>query len=521
VYQRDAKIKTLIFPDVQVGDTLVYVTRTHHFDKRLGEHFVYSALLSQSLPLTSYRLEVLAPVAIDLNVHLQGEGFSHVVADESGVRRHLIGFAPKPWRQDEPDAVSVWDREPRITITTFKSMEQLAAAYWRHMQGKDVVTAEIQSLADDITRGIDDRRAQVSAIDHWVKRNIRYVMVYLGAGGFTPNPAFVVLKNRYGDCKDHAVLMSALLKAKNIASEQVLILMGNSYRLAALPMPEFNHAMLYIPELSIYTDPTASTASLGVLPTGSYDKPVLHVADTGSRVARTPPMRSEDHVSMSTTRMTVDANGSIRGTTREVLTGTFASTARQIAAKIERTGPETFAADKLRSQGHPGTGTFIPANPFDYSEPYVVEGSFALTDKLQMPLEGLRDTPSGMLLFRRPGYWPFGARLADRKTNFPCFAAKQVEKIEIEFAEGLPLPKPFTEVNIGNRHFAYTSISHIEGRTLKIRREFVSTVVSQQCTPEIEADIGEPLQRVVRNLKARMKFANERADRKEAPSGSL
>ena len=354
VYQRDAKTKTLIFPDIEVGDTLVYVARTHRFDKRLGEHFVYSSLLSQSVPLTSYRLEVLAPATLDLDLHFKGDGFTHVITDEDGVRRHVIGFAPKPWRQDDPDAVSPWDREPSITITTFKSMEQLAETYWRHMQGKDAVTSEVQALAEDITKGIGDRRAQVEAIDRWVKRNIRYVMVYLGAGGFTPNPASTVLKNRYGDCKDHAAVMSALLKAKNISSEQVLIAMGNSYRLSPVPMPEFNHVMLYVPELGIYTDPTASTAALGVLPTGSYDKPVLHITDAGSRLARTPPMRSEDHVTVSTTKVTVGADGLIKGTTRQVLTGIFASSARQIAGKIERAGRETFAADKLTFPGLPG-----------------------------------------------------------------------------------------------------------------------------------------------------------------------
>jgi hypothetical protein len=278
--------------------------------------------------------------------------------------------------------------------------------------------------------------------------------------------------------------------------------------------------MLYIPELGIYTDPTASSASLGVLPTGSYDKPVLHVADTGSRLAKTPPMKPEDHVSVSTTRVTVGADGSVQGTTRQVLTGTFASTARQIAGKIERTGREAFAADKLRSLGHPGTGTFVPVNPFDYSEHYLVEGTFALTDKLQMPLQGMRDTPSGMLLFRRPGYWPLGTRVAGRKTNFPCFAAKQVEEIDIEFADGLPLPRLFADVNIDNRYFVYRSTSQIEGRTFKVRREFVSKVVSQQCTPEIEAEISEPMKQVSRNLKERMKFLNERADA-EVRSGSL
>jgi hypothetical protein len=139
------------------------------------------------------------------------------------------------------------------------------------------------------------------------------------------------------------------------------------------------------------------------------------------------------------------------------MTGIFAASARQIAGRIERTGREAFAAERLRALGQPGTGTFASANPFNYSEPYLVEASFALTDKLQMPLQGLRDTPSGLLLFKR--LWPLGTRVADRKSNFPCFAAKQVEEIEVEFAEGLSLPKPFAEMNIDNRYFVYRSTS--------------------------------------------------------------
>jgi hypothetical protein len=122
-----------------------------------------------------------------------------------------------------------------------------------------------------------------------------------GASGITPNPAPTVLRNKYGDCKDHVALMVALLRARGIASEQVLISMGNMYRLPARPAVLFNHVMLYLPEFRLYTDPTASSSAFGVLPVGSYDKPVLHISETGGRLARTPPMKPEDHTTMSRT----------------------------------------------------------------------------------------------------------------------------------------------------------------------------------------------------------------------------
>jgi transglutaminase-like putative cysteine protease len=55
------------------------------------------------------------------------------------------------------------------------------------------------------------------------------VAVWLGNGGYVPHDAATILENGYGDCKDHVALLGALLKAKGIASEPVLINSGNRY----------------------------------------------------------------------------------------------------------------------------------------------------------------------------------------------------------------------------------------------------------------------------------------------------
>src|SRR5262249_39830365 len=151
------------------------------------------------------------------------------------------------------------------------------------------------------------------------------------------------------------------------ASEQVLISVGNMYRLPNLPIPSFNHVMLYLPQFDAYTDPTASQASFAVLSTGSYDKPVLHISSAGGRLARTPPMRPEDHVSTATTTASVGADGMIKGTTRQSATGVFATSARGTAMQIQAQGRERYAELLLRNLGRPGTGVFESAAPFDFT----------------------------------------------------------------------------------------------------------------------------------------------------------
>lgn len=506
VYQRDAKVKTLIFPDVEVGDTLVHSSRTNRIDKRFPGHFNYQSVFSRSVPYDTYRLTVEAPRSLALRAHVKGAGLVHEAMDAGEDQRHVFSYRPNGWRPEEPSAVSSWDREPQLVLTSFKDASELGASYWSSMKGQDVVAPEIQALAEDVTKGIDDKRAQAVAIDQWVKKNIRYVLVYLGSGGVTPNPAPAVLKNKFGDCKDHVALMGALLSAKAIASEQVLVNLGSAYRLPDLPVPFFNHVMLYLPEFDVYTDPTASYASFGILPESSYDKPVLHISSAGGRPARTPPMKPEDHVTTARTTASVAADGVIKGTTRQTATGIFATSARGRAVQIQTQGREKFAETVLRGLGRPGTGIFEPATPSDLSEPYSLRGEFSLNEKLQMPLSGARDIPIGMPIHGRPGGALLGQRVADRQTDFLCYAGRQVEEIELTFAERLPLPKAVKEAPIDNKYFSYQSTFTIKGRTLTIRREFTSKVAGQVCASAMEAEISEPLRRVSRSLRTQMSF---------------
>jgi hypothetical protein len=266
--------------------------------------------------------------------------------------------------------------------------------------------------------------------------------------------------------------------------------------------------MLYLPELGLYTDPTASSAAFGVLPTLSYDKPVLHISEAGGRPARTPPMNSEDHVTTSRTTVTVAADGSISGETRQISTGVFAAGARQVASRIETQGREKYAENQLRALGRPGTGIFEAARPSDFSEPFSLHGSFLLNDKLQMPLIGVRDMPIGLPIHKRPGFWSFGQRIANRKTDFACFAVKQVEEIEVTFAEGLPMPKALKGDAIDTKYFSYRSSYDVDGRVLRMRREFASKVASQVCLQDTEVEISDALKRVARSLGTRMVFGD-------------
>ena len=139
-----------------------------------------------------------------------------------------------------------------MLLTTFTDYLEIGKAYEAYAAPKTRVTPQVKALADEITKGLKSERDQVRALYEWVSRNIRYVAIYLGDGGFEPHDVEVILKNRYGDCKDHVVLLQSLLMAKNIKSSSALINLGAGEELSpvAVTFP-LNHVILYLPSLKL------------------------------------------------------------------------------------------------------------------------------------------------------------------------------------------------------------------------------------------------------------------------------
>lgn len=497
-YLRDLKQRVVIYPDVSVGDTLVLTTRTDQMSQVFPGHAFEVGLFPRNQSYTSARVTIEAPAALDLKVKANGNGARDNVEESDGIRRHTVTFAGNAYRPEEVGAVSPFDRDPSLLISTFKSYEELGAAFGAASAPQAAVTPEIAALADEITKDITDRKAQVIAIDVWMKKNIRYVAVYLALGRVVPHDAATVLANKFGDCKDKVTLMQALLAAKGIASESALINLGNAYTLPEPPtLATLNHVILYLPEFDVYDDPTVNTAAFGILAPEAYDKPVVRVAQGSAKLARTPAMRPEDHVAHAVTTINVTPDGTIRGETRETNTGVFGTVLRLAGGAVQSLGSANAAARQLQTYNTPGSGHFELGNIVETVDPATTTGVFTLNDHFKAPAAGSRGfIPFGMPLTARPGNFLLGTRQSGRQLAFICYAGTQVEDIEANFAPGLPLPIPPQPTSIDDPSFSYHSTFVLEVRTLKIHRDFISHVTGQVCAAALEARIANDMNAV-------------------------
>ena len=96
-----------------------------------------------------------------------------------------------------------------------------------------------------------DARARARRSTTSSSTGTRYVGLEFGIHGYKPYKVTQVLARRFGDCKDKASLMVALLREVGIDAELVLVRTRRGGRIDAEPasLAVFDHAIVYVPKL--------------------------------------------------------------------------------------------------------------------------------------------------------------------------------------------------------------------------------------------------------------------------------
>lgn len=297
----------------------------------------------------------------DMTIRIDTRGMQQVSDTTTGARRvrtYRYRTPPSGPVPPQADTVSAVDAGPYLVATNFSDYAEVGRVYERTARPKATPSAAIRALADQITANVSDRRQQAALIYNWVSRNIRYLAVYVGTGPVVPHSADAVLHDGYGDCKDHVALFIALLDAKGIRADNVLVNLGNSYRLPNAPIwSVYNHAIAWLPEFGLFADTTDGFAPFGVLSFPASDKPVLDTA-TGETL-HTPAQSGENSAS------SIDYAIKVRDDGNADLTGSIAlsgQAAIRPARLLSQYTASRIGYDLLRQTGLTGTMHVIGDN---------------------------------------------------------------------------------------------------------------------------------------------------------------
>lgn len=506
----DAKVRTIIFPAVEVGSVLTFHLRRRQKTPLFpGAHSTFGVFPSVE-SIQSAQITLRASESYPLYIEASGLNGGEVKPDRPGMRKWNWTLQNLESNAPEVGSVSAMDFSPRLAVTSFPNYDAAAQAYLKRARPKAFVTPAVQKLADEITDGITDKRLQAEEIYYWVSVRIRYVAIFFDFGGVVPHMADAILAAKYGDCKDHVTILEALLAAKGIRSSPVLVNNSNSYlrlNVAAIP-GVFNHAITYLPDWELFLDSTAAVAPFGVLASPLPGKPAL-ITDDGTGKSRlvTLPMTNPvaDQVRVET-EFVVGADGTIKGTSKIQNKGVFDIVSRSVFSRVQR-GTESQVAERvLNATKQTGSGRYIVGRPSDFTREFKIDTEVTLPSYVILPGPGAFMIPQGVVPLSNIS--DMFSIASVEKRNFPIAVLggyfEEITKLRLpDNIAPKFLPKPTTYTGaFGN----YESHYSLEANTLLVRRVLNLTLAKPVIAPELYPDFREMARAISRDLRTQIVY---------------
>lgn len=207
----------------------------------------------------------------------------------------------------------------------------------------------VQALAQRLTAGATNTAARIRCICEYVQTNFTYRGIEFGVRGRVPPPVEETLRNRYGDCKEHALLTVTLLRAAGIAAQPALV--HTSWPIVTnLPsMDQFNHMLAYVPEGNRFLDTTEKNTDITAgIPAGLGGRQALVLAPGAAHFATIGAHRVEDCSVATTATALLGTNGVVRVQETTVFSGYYAAAMRDWLRGESTDAGHQWAQDSLR-----------------------------------------------------------------------------------------------------------------------------------------------------------------------------
>jgi len=494
----DVKFIILSLPDVNVGSVVAFESEEVRTPASLED----SCELQGPFPVVRAHYELTLPLGWKADFHWVHREPAERTPDPKRPQTWCFDFKDIPAIANEPQgppAASLMGHlivrvitaaQDKRSYTAWKNMGAWYEELSRDERAPDqAVAAKANELAPTGKASLE----RIRALAAFAQKEIRYVSIQIGIGGFEPHKAPSVLASRYGDCKDKATLLAALLEAIGVPSYFLIVNTDRGCVTMDSPVSlySFNHVILAIrlpddvpdagldglvrhPRLGrlLVFDPTMPTTPLGRLPFYLQGNTALLVAENGGELAPLPHPAPESNVLDRQAKLALSADGACAGEVQEVRRGSLADSYRyrlQASTEAERRKIlETFLSRFFAS---------FTLKDYDIKNLEDPQGDLIVSYRFTVPSYAKR---AGGLLVIRPRV--LGQKAVDltsrakgpRLTSIDLFETTALERDEFAFV--LPencvvedLPKP---VDLDAGFALYKSATEAAGRQLVYRREY-------------------------------------------------
>ena len=376
---------------------------------------------------------------------------------------------------------------PGATNATQGTWQSIGEWYQTLSSGRLDPTPEIAAKAAELSAGKSDFYDKTEAIAEFVQKQIRYFVIEMGIGGQQPHPAGEIFHNRYGDCKDKATVLSAMLSTVGVHSALVMVdsrrgvidpdapsIVGN-HMIAAIEIP----AGYTSPKLrSVVTaksgrrylifDPTWEKTAFGQLEHNLQGGYGVLMEGSSSQVIQFPLLAPELNSIRRSASFHIQPDGTLNGTVTEKRFGDLSEDRRTVFTSGDAKERSEYM-DHILNQDFT---SFAVSN-------VKVEDAQSLnkdiTTTYSLTANGFAKTMGPLLMLRPRVLGTEGLRIDQKKRLVPIDLRETMQshdEYDIELPAGYAVDEMPPPVKLDLGFAAYESASEVRGNVLHYSRTY-------------------------------------------------
>jgi len=301
-------------PGLEVGSIVEQVSSVQEKTPYFSAGSLYRYRFLGSVPIALGRMVVETPVGTPFKDRIIELPKLKVDRSEAaGVRR--VVYEQASLLAEHNSDIDLATNEPEramVEFATGASWAAVAATYAAMSEPQTVVEEAKAILPANLP---SDRSGKITAIVAQLHHEVRYTGIEFGAAKLTPERPAQVIARHYGDCKDKATLLVAMLRAAGIGANLALLDTepGRDVDAELAGMNQFDHAIVYVPaegkDGAVWIDATAQYFEPGLLPWPDEGRMALVIAPGTAALTETPAAAATDSELLEERTFTLAAHG--------------------------------------------------------------------------------------------------------------------------------------------------------------------------------------------------------------------
>ena len=285
----DRKLLQAPFPKVAIGSIVeeqtIIISKVPKFDTGISRSWFFEG----SNPLAMNR--VIIDVPDNLKFHYKMSLKDDLLPEITNIdttKTYLFEYPLVPVAEDNEYGLPL-DHPHWVSLgfSTGESWQKLAAVYSELVEEKLGSTDFSLELID---LKAETPHATAVNITQWLNTEIRYTGLELGTGSIIPSTPEITLERGFGDCKDKAVIVTAMMREAGYEAWVALLRSGTSTDINSLlpSLSGFNHAIVFIGgDNPFWIDPTSEFSYDGYLPLSDQNRWALIASSSTTNLVKT------------------------------------------------------------------------------------------------------------------------------------------------------------------------------------------------------------------------------------------